>query len=136
MLVAQLCQTLCGSMDCSLSGFSGIQARILEWVPFPFPGDLPNPGVLPRSPMLQADSLPSEPLGKPIHYMYNIYNVYFTHFFFLNNLETILNTEFLCAGPAPSDNRTWVVATPRGLMTACKLQSGLRLLHFNHHHCN
>ena len=32
----------------------------------PSPGDLPNPGIKPRSPALQADSLPSEPLGKPI----------------------------------------------------------------------
>jgi len=35
-------------------------------VPFPPPGDLPNPGTEPRSPALQADSLPSEPPGKPI----------------------------------------------------------------------
>ena len=33
--------------------------------PFPSPGDLPNPGVEPRSPTLQADSLLSEPLWKP-----------------------------------------------------------------------
>ena len=32
---------------------------------FPTPGDLPNPGIKPRSPMLQADSLPAEPAGKP-----------------------------------------------------------------------
>ena len=32
---------------------------------FPSPGDLPNPGIKPRSPALQADSLPSEPPGKP-----------------------------------------------------------------------
>ena len=31
----------------------------------PSPGDLPNPGIEPRSPALQADSLPSGPLGKP-----------------------------------------------------------------------
>ena len=31
----------------------------------PFPGDLPNPGMEPRSPTLQADSLPAEPPGKP-----------------------------------------------------------------------
>ena len=30
-------------------------------LPFPSPGDLPNPGIEPRSPVLQADSLPSEP---------------------------------------------------------------------------
>ena len=32
----------------------------------PSPGDLPNPGIKPRSPTLQADSLPAEPQGKPI----------------------------------------------------------------------
>ena len=31
----------------------------------PFPGDLPKPGIEPRSPALQVDSLPSEPPGKP-----------------------------------------------------------------------
>ena len=34
--------------------------------PFPCPGDLPNPGIEPRSPALQADSLPFEPQGKPL----------------------------------------------------------------------
>ena len=34
-------------------------------LPCPSPGDLPNPGMEPRSPELQADSLPSEPPGKP-----------------------------------------------------------------------
>ena len=33
--------------------------------PFPSPGDLPNPGIEPRSPALWADSLPAEPQGKP-----------------------------------------------------------------------
>ena len=33
--------------------------------PFPSPGDLPNPGIEPRSPTLQMDSLPAEPPGKP-----------------------------------------------------------------------
>ena len=33
--------------------------------PFPSPGDLPNPGIEPRSPALQADSLPAEPPEKP-----------------------------------------------------------------------
>ena len=32
--------------------------------PFPSPGDLSNPGTEPQSPALQADSIPSEPLGK------------------------------------------------------------------------
>ena len=33
--------------------------------PFPSPGELPNPEIEPRSPTLQADSLPAEPQGKP-----------------------------------------------------------------------
>ena len=33
-------------------------------LPCPPPGDLPNPGIQPRSPALQVDSLPSEPPGK------------------------------------------------------------------------
>ena len=35
-------------------------------LPFPSPEDLPDPGIEPRSPELQADALPSEPPGKPI----------------------------------------------------------------------
>ena len=42
-----------------------LQARILEWVAISSPGDLPNPGIKPGSPELWADSLPSEPPGKP-----------------------------------------------------------------------
>ena len=34
-------------------------------LPFPSPGDLPNPGIKPGSPALGADALPSEPPGKP-----------------------------------------------------------------------
>ena len=62
--VAQLCPTLCDLMDYTVHGI--LQARILEWEPFPSPGDLPNPGIKPRSPAFQADSLPTEPQGKPI----------------------------------------------------------------------
>ena len=75
-------------MDYSLPGSSIHEiflARILEWVaisfsklysleflrpeywggyPFPSPGDIPNPRIEHRSPMLQADSLPAEPQGK------------------------------------------------------------------------
>ena len=66
ILVTQLCPTLCNPVDCSPPGSSihGIlQARILEWVAIPFSRDLPDPGIKPRSPSLQADSLLSEPPG-------------------------------------------------------------------------
>ena len=38
--------------------------RILEWVAYPYPGDLPNPGIEPGFPALRADSLPAELPGK------------------------------------------------------------------------
>ena len=65
MKVAQLCPTVCDSMDCIAHGI--LRARILEWVACPSPGDLPNPGIEPRSPTLQVDSLLAVPQGKPIY---------------------------------------------------------------------
>ena len=35
-------------------------------LPFPSPGDLPDPGIEPTSPALRTDALPSEPPGKPM----------------------------------------------------------------------
>ena len=64
-LVTQSCPSLCNTMDYSPPGSSAhgiFQARILEWVAIPSPGDLPDPGTGFGSPTLQADSLPSEPL--------------------------------------------------------------------------
>ena len=61
--VTQSHLTLCGPMDYTVSGI--LQAKILELEPCPSPEDLPNPGIKPRPPTLQADSLPAEPQGKP-----------------------------------------------------------------------
>ena len=63
--VAQSCLTLCDPMDYTVHGI--LQARILEWVAVPLSrrGGLSNPGIEPRSPALQADSLSAEPPGKP-----------------------------------------------------------------------
>ena len=57
--VAQSCPTLCDPMDTSPWNSSGQKVAI------PPPGDLPNPGMEPRSPTLQMDSLLTEPTGKP-----------------------------------------------------------------------
>ena len=55
---------------CPLSmGFSS--QKYWSGLPFPSPGDLPNPGVEPMSPTLQADALLSEPPGKHIRYVGN-----------------------------------------------------------------
>ena len=53
--VAQSCPTFCDPMDCSLPGSSvhGFpRQKYWSGLPFPFPGDLPDPGVEPRSPAL------------------------------------------------------------------------------------
>ena len=69
VLVAQSCPTLCNPMVCSLTGFSlsmGFSRQdCCSGLPFPSPGVLPDPGIEPRSPAMQTDSLPSEPPGKP-----------------------------------------------------------------------
>ena len=55
-------------MGCSPPGFSvsGIsQQEHWSGLPFPSPGDFPKPGIKPVSPVLEADSLLSEPPGKP-----------------------------------------------------------------------
>ena len=63
-------------VDCSPPGSSVhriLQARILEWVAVPFFGDLPNSGIKPGSPTLQADPSPSEPPGKPLNQLTELY---------------------------------------------------------------
>ena len=76
-LVSRLCPTLCDTIDCSLSGSSPLSMgfpRQEYWsgLPFPSPGDLPDSGIIHGSPALQADSLPSEPPGKPWHILQRI----------------------------------------------------------------
>ena len=67
VLVAQSCPTLWGPRNRSPRGSSVhgmLQARILERVAIPFSRDLPNPGIEPGSPAMQADFLSSQPPGK------------------------------------------------------------------------
>ena len=79
VLVAQSCPTLCDTWTVACQaplsmGFS--RQEYWSEYPFPFPGDLPDPGIKPSSPTLQADSLPvlSQP-GKPyLMYIKLIFN--------------------------------------------------------------
>ena len=69
--VTQSCPTLCDLVDYSLPGSSVhviLQARILEWLPFPSPEDLADPGVKPGSSALEADTLTSEPPGMYVNF--------------------------------------------------------------------
>ena len=81
--VTQLCLTLCDSMDYKVHGI--LQARILEWVAFPFSRDLPNPWIKPRSPAFQADSLPTKPLMAVGRGKISVYGTNFSLYFFAKN---------------------------------------------------
>ena len=64
-------------MDCSLClwNFPGKNTGVVAISSLPS-GDLPDPGIEPKSPALQADSSPSEPAGKPM-YMYTLFQILF-----------------------------------------------------------
>ena len=67
VLVAQLCLTLREPHGLQPARFLSMGFSRQEYwsgLPFPSPGDLPDPGIEPESPALQADSLMSEPLGE------------------------------------------------------------------------
>ena len=61
--VAQLCLTLCDPMDYTVHGI--LLARVLEWVAIPFSRGSSQPRDWTWVSCIQADSLPSEPPGKP-----------------------------------------------------------------------
>ena len=64
VLVAKLCLILWEPMDCNPPG-SPVRGIFQDrGLPFPSPGDLPDPGIEPWSPTLQANSLPPEPQGR------------------------------------------------------------------------
>ena len=68
VLVAQLCPTLCDPWTVAHQAPLSMEFSRQEYwsgLPFPSPGDLPEPGIEPESPALEADALPSELLGKP-----------------------------------------------------------------------
>ena len=67
-LVTKLCLTLATPWTVAYQaspsmGFS--RQEYWSGLPFPSPGDLPDPGIEPQSPALEADTLTSEPPGKP-----------------------------------------------------------------------
>ena len=71
--VAQSCLTLWTPMNCNLPG----SFEYWSGLPFPSPEDLLDPLIEPRSPTLQADTLPSQPLGKPKPKLGTGQNLYF-----------------------------------------------------------
>ena len=90
-LVTWSCPILCDPMDCSPTRLPCPWrfSRQEYWSGLPCPpGDLPNPGIKPRSPTLQADSLPSEPPGKPKNTAVGILSYPFSRGSFLPRNQT------------------------------------------------
>ena len=71
--------------DSSVHGI--LQEVILHWVTIPSSGNLPDSGIVPWSPALQADSLPSELPGSPVFYTTYIK---FTPKFTLKSLDVFM----------------------------------------------
>ena len=78
MLVAQSCPALCDPWAIANQAPLSIEFFRLEYwsgLPFPSPGDLPDPGTESGSPALQSDSLLNEPPGKPTFVFNSVLNV-------------------------------------------------------------
>ena len=132
-LVTQLGPTLCDPMDCSLPGCSihGDSPGKNFWSGLPClpPGDLPNPGIEPRSPTLKADDfLPSEP-RTPKTYCYCM----------LNRPQWRENTTCMCAGKPknPCDSLYGVILELhlKEISLGCSLEGlmlKLKLQYFGH----
>ena len=93
---AQLCPTDCDSKDCSHAGSSdhGIfQARILERVALPSPGDLPNSGIQHMSPALAGGFFTTEPLHVSEAKLYQAEygpEIFYYYYFFLKESSFII----------------------------------------------
>ena len=113
------CPTLCDP-DWSPPGSSvhGIlHARELEWVTCPTPGDLPNPGIKPRSPAVQADSLPLSHQGN----RNQLYAYIYLHVFrFLSHLDHHRAlSRFPCAVQLVSHQLLYMSVSPNSLSSSC-----------------
>ena len=85
-------------LHCTVHGI--LQVRVLECVAFPSSRDLPNPGIEPRFPTLQVDSLPAEPQGKPIYILY-IYIFFLFYVLFHCKLLQDIKYNFMCYTVGP-----------------------------------
>ena len=119
--VAKLCSTLWEPMDCSPPGSSVhviFQARLLKWLPFSSPGDLPEPGIKPASPVSPAL------VGglSPQKVIYTIINFKKEHEGTETKARNVLSVT-ICLGIL-TDHFSWVL-TVSGLFSKISLASSL-----------
>ena len=91
-----------------------LQARILEWVAFPFSRGSSQSGIEPRSPALQVDSLPAESQGKPKVLYWLLFNMsiiigyFYLPILFWNITGHIKNFSSTKGGSGPdTDEKCW-----------------------------
>ena len=102
----QSCPTRCDPMDYIVQGI--LQARILEWVAFPFPGYLPNPRIKPRTLALQADSLPTREASQVPP---KCPKILASVFCFLNTKDIISLYSAGLKGTCLQDHQSWLEVT-------------------------
>ena len=105
--------TFCDPVDYTVHGI--VQAKMLEWIAFLFSRDLPNPVIKPRSPALQAGSLPADLQGSPEGWALR-------NWCFWIVLEKTLESPLDCKeikSVSPKRNQPWIL---KGLMLKLKLQ--------------
>ena len=112
-LVTKSCLTLWDSMDCSLPDFSVAGFPRQEYwngLPFPFPGDLSDPGIEVRSPSLQTGSLPTDPpekLLKPGSYKKTGIGTITSQPGLVGTFWTVYSRSFF---PYPQINISWIIS--------------------------
>ena len=89
-------------------------------LPFPSPGDLPDPGIKPRSPALQADSLPSEPSGKPHKHEEKMNYSGITKCFQYEKHDVCHKQRALTSGEAISSRHRWTFKKKTKALFSCK----------------
>ena len=113
-MCAQSCPTLCNPMDCGPPGSSVVGfSRQESWsgLPFPSPGDLPDPGI--EQVFCMVDSLPTAPPGKhqkaPTLKKFHLVFIFmfwedgcWSHCFFKSSFLCTLKVEVLVAQPCPT----------------------------------
>ena len=99
-------------------------------LPFPSPGDLPDPGIKPGSSTLQADALPSEPPGKPHSHGYCSYKInfeimwaYCSHLIILQNYLSILV-------PIPLHRNSSIIMSYQKCLARSLIEICLTWIHF------
>ena len=105
-----------------------LQARTLEWLPCPPPGDLANPGIKPASPALQADSLLLSHRGRELLFHSDYQTLLSKRIITLQNIFYLPSLKTLLSNRKKKKRKTIYRATT--VLTARESPSGIKFLVF------